>query len=86
MQKSSGNNIRPPRHNSVLHNNDAAVYRIKNKVTKMQNNNTNVQHSFLTLKPQVITFDRGKLVSKKCTHCLSYIWFLRQMKVENSCN
>ena len=65
MQKSSENNIRPARHNAVLHNNDGAVYKIQNQVTRMQNNNTNVQHSFLTLKPQVITFDRGKLVSKK---------------------
>ena len=69
VQKSSQNNIGPARHSAVLHNNDVAVYKIQNKVTRMQNNNTNVQHSFLTLKPQVITFDRGKLVSKKQTHC-----------------
>ena len=64
MQKSSkASNTNASRH-TALHNNDVAVYKIQNGVTKMQKD-ANVQHSFLTLKPQVITFDRGKLVSKK---------------------
>ena len=65
MQKSLNvNNANASRH-EPLHRDNVAVYNIQNGVAKVQND-ANVQHSFLTLRPQVITFDRGKSVSKRC--------------------
>lgn len=70
------------RDGSVWPQDNVAVYRIRNNVTKMQ---TDAQDSFVTLRPQVITFDRGTRVREiaqiifqrcsvveKCTHIYIY--------------